>query len=156
MRYFTQSITLALVSMSLWAESGPGGNPYSVPQQATRGIAQAVQAPGLPADYQGAEVAVILTRGQFIPSTIKLRTGMRTRLVFATVNPKPGALVIEGMNLQRWVPNGEPAAQRPPERIEIEREVASDRVTEIVFDPISGNFPFHDALSGARGEIVVE
>lgn len=153
----TSCIKLALTAFCSFAiaESGPSANnnPRANPQS-TRGLAQI--AAGLPADYQGAEVAVILNRSQFTPSVIRLRPGLRTRLVFATVNPKPGALVVEGFNLQRWVPNQEPSTQRSPERLEIEREVSAERVTEVIFDPVVGTFPFHDALSGARGEIIVE
>jgi hypothetical protein len=112
-----------------------------------------VPMPGVP------DVAVILANNQFYPSRIKLRDGMQTRLIFATINKRPAALVFERLQIQRWIAKEE-GAQAPTEndriRFEATREVTSSRITEIVLEPKRGIYSFHDAMTGATGEIIVE
>lgn len=109
-----------------------------------------------PAPARGAEVAVVLTQDHFLPARIHLKEGQPTRLVFTTVNKKPAALVIESLQVQEWV-GREPASQVSGNSLdEINREISSSRVTEVVLEPRRGRYVFHDAISGARGEIWVE
>jgi hypothetical protein len=114
-------------------------------------------------EFSGPDVAVILARNQFYPSTIRLRSGSATRLLFTTVNRKPGALILERLEIQRWIPgdSGNTAGNRPMTeaeraRSEVDREVTSEKITEVLIDPKPGSYGFYDALSGATGEIVVE
>jgi len=100
----------------------------------------------------GPEVAIILAQSRFYPSRIRLKAGEKTRLVFATVNRKPAALVMEQFQVQRWVA----ASPVPHQPWEITRELSIDRLTEIIVEPTQGSYSFHDALSGAVGEIIVE
>lgn len=105
----------------------------------------------------GSEIAVILSKDRFFPSQIRLRAGVPTALVFTTVNKKPAALVIEQLSVQRWVAaEASPSIDRATAPTEITRELNADRVTTISFEPVKGKYGFHDALSGARGEIIVE
>ncbi len=95
------------------------------------------------------DVAVLLSNNQFFPSRIRLKEGSQTRLIFATLNKKPAALIIEKLQVQRWIAKGE-------DKQEITREISSSKVTEIVLSPVRGSYSFYDAMSGASGEIVVE
>jgi hypothetical protein len=106
----------------------------------------------------GPEVSVILAENRFYPSKIRLREGEPIRLVFTTVNPKPAALILEGLGMQRWLKQNMPpsSSEEARARWEVTREIASDRLTEIVLEPQPGTYTFHDALSGATGEITVE
>lgn len=105
----------------------------------------------------GSEIAIILSKDRFFPNQIRLRAGVPTALVFTTVNKKPAALVIEPLSVQRWVAaEASPSIDRATAPTEITRELNADRVTTISFEPVKGKYGFHDALSGARGEIIVE
>jgi hypothetical protein len=114
----------------------------------------------LPEFADGADISIILVNNRFYPSTIRLRGGSTARLLFTTVNRKPAALVMERLQVQRWIGRED----RPPMGIsevehakwELTREVGMDRITEIVIHPTDGTYTFHDALSGATGEIIVE
>ena len=133
---------------SLPATAGTYGGRLSVPY--TTPMAPLASVP---------DIAVILSNNQFYPSRIRLREGIQTRLIFTTVNRKPAALVIEKLQVQRWVANeghvpGKTEEERS--RFEANRELNSTRVTEVNFDPKKGIYSFHDALSGASGEITVE
>jgi hypothetical protein len=106
-----------------------------------------------------ADVSVILMNNQFYPSRIMLKDGVQTRLIFTTTNKRPAALVIERLQIQRWVAKEEERkASSEDERIrwEVNRELNSSRVTEVVIEPKEGVYSFHDAMSGATGEITVE
>jgi len=103
------------------------------------------------------EVAVILSAKRFFPARIRLKEGQSTRLLFTSLNPRPAALVIEQLQVQRWIASekGQSAGLgRVP--AEILREIGNNRMTEILLQPQRGTYTFHDALSGAVGEIVVE
>jgi Cupredoxin-like domain len=105
------------------------------------------------------ELSVILVGNQFFPSRLRLKDGMQTRIYFTTTNEKAAAIVIERTAIQRWVAReGErkPASELERAKLEITREVASNKVTEVVMDPVKGSYSFHDALSGAKGQIIVE
>jgi len=102
----------------------------------------------------GSEIAVVLYQDRFFPSRLVLRAGAPTTLVFATVNRKPAALVIEPISVQRWIASG--GRSDAGASLEINREVNIERVTVVSFEPVRGRYRFHDALGGARGEIVVE
>ncbi|MEZ4750826.1 MAG: hypothetical protein R3B54_09450 [Bdellovibrionota bacterium] len=105
------------------------------------------------------EVSVILSQQNFFPATIRLAPDKQAKLYFTTTNKKPAALIIERLNIQRWIAkDGAPVPQNDVERApwEITREVGFDRVTEVTIIPKKGSYSFYDALSGARGEIVVE
>ena len=110
-----------------------------------------VLAPALPS---GPEVSIILSGNQFYPARIQLREGMRTRLLFTTVNARPAALIMERARVQRWIA-GDPVKPRDP-RWETNRELAKNKVTEISLEPAAGSYSFHDAITGAEGEIFVE
>ena len=105
-----------------------------------------------------AEAAVILSRNQFYPQRVHVPQGTRVRIWFTTVEAKPAALIVEGLQMQRWIASENPSlsASSTPGYFELQREVTRDRVTEITLQPSAGKYPFFDALSGARGEIVVE
>ncbi|MBY0370473.1 hypothetical protein K2X33_07290, partial [bacterium] len=99
-------------------------------------------------------IAVVLYQDRFYPSRVVLRAGAPATLVFATVNRKPTALVIEPISVQRWIASG--GRTEGASALEINREVNIERVTVVSFEPVRGHYRFHDALGGARGEIVVE
>lgn len=103
------------------------------------------------------EVAVILSNDKFYPNRVKLIEGLPTRLMFATTNRKPAALIIEKLKVQRWIAK-EPKINMPQDAksAEINRELVTNRVTEITLEPRRGSYQFHDAVSGATGELVVE
>lgn len=105
----------------------------------------------------GTEIAIILSRDRFYPSQIRIRAGVPTTLIFTTVNKKPAALVIEPLAVQRWIASESPdPVERATKPAEITREINGDRATTVSFEPTKGKYGFHDALSGARGEIIVE
>ncbi len=152
--------------------NGPANSPVNnpilpPPPNAAAEMSSASQtAPLLPAprksalsEFSGPDVAIILAHNQFYPSTIRVRSGAPTRLLFTTVNRKPGALILERMDVQRWIP-GEPEAKPMTEaeraRTEVDREVTAQKITEVLIEPKPGNYSFYDALSGATGEIIVE
>ncbi len=113
-----------------------------------------------PTNVRGPEVAIVLTDGKFRPARLRLRSGETTRLLFTTLGHKPAALIIERLRVQKWLARPEEAAKRAPASNaapwEVNRELSSTRLTEIALDPVRGNYTFHDAISGATGEIVVE
>lgn len=105
------------------------------------------------------EVAIILHNGQFFPSKIKLRDGALAKLYFATINDKPAALIIERLQIQRWIAKEDqpkPTTEIDRAKYELTRELSRNRITEIKLEPTKGSYSFHDALSGARGQITVE
>jgi hypothetical protein len=105
-----------------------------------------------------AEAAIILSRNRFYPSKIQMPAGTKVRIWFTTVESKPAALIVEGLKMQRWIAS-ENASLTPstaPDYFELQRELTRERVTEITLEPSAGTYPFFDALSGARGEIVVQ
>lgn len=132
-------------ALSAWAEQFPANAPEvtlptpAVPAEKNPDADKEMVFPA------GSEIAVILYQDTFYPSKINLRAGAPATLVFATVNKKPAALIIEPIAVQRWIASGE-----------INREVNSERVTVVSFEAVKGRYRFHDALGGARGEIVVE
>ena len=89
---------------------------------------------------------------------------MPTTLIFATVNKKPAALVIEPANPPRAIASvpaapsvsGSVSVDRVNAPSEITREIVNERVTAVSFDPVPGRYFFHDALTKAKGEIIVE
>jgi hypothetical protein len=102
------------------------------------------------------EVAVVLSNDKFFPSRVKLFEGQPARLIFATTNRKPAALIIERLKFQRWIAK-EPKLSSPESgKFELNRELVTNRVTEVTFEPKRGSYTFHDAVSGASGEILVE
>lgn len=127
--------------------TGTVPNPTPAPQ----GVIENV----LPA---AAEAAIILSRNRFYPSKIQMPAGTKVRIWFTTVESKPAALIVEGLKMQRWIAS-ENASLTPstaPDYFELQRELTRERVTEITLEPSAGTYPFFDALSGARGEIVVQ
>ena len=105
------------------------------------------------------EVAIILHNGTFYPSKIRLKDATRTKLYFATINDKPAALIIERLQIQRWIAKEDqpkPTNEIDRAKFELTRELSRNRITEIQLETVRGNYTFHDALSGARGQIVVE
>lgn len=104
-----------------------------------------------------AEAAVILSRNQFYPQRVHVPQGTRVRIWFTTVEAKPAALIVEGLKMQRWIASeNSQNTGNSSGYFELQRELTRDRVTEITLQPSAGTYPFFDALSGARGEIVVE
>lgn len=138
----------------------------AVPKDAdktAKAAAKAASTPSVPvvvvprAAPAGPDVAVILSGNQFFPAKIRLRESERSRLLFTNLNRKPGALIIEKMNVQRWIANEDKGEQaRRSARMEIEREIGRTKVTEVALKPPRGVYTFHDAVSGASGEITVE
>lgn len=109
--------------------------------------------PGVP------DIAIILSNNQFFPSKIRLKEGVETRLIFTTTNKKPAALVMERLHIQRWIAKEKepvPASELDRARWEVNRELSASKMTEVVLDPKEGIYSFHDAISGASGEIEVE
>jgi hypothetical protein len=105
------------------------------------------------------EVSIILVEKEFFPSKIRLKEGVQTRLFFTTTNEKPAAVVVEQLQIQRWV--AKEGEQKPPSeeeraKWEAAKEVSKNRVTEVVIEPRRGTYSFHDVLSGAKGQIIVE
>jgi hypothetical protein len=110
-----------------------------------------------PPALAGTEVAIILEQNRFFPARIRLRENQLTTLMFTNVNKRPAALVFERMNVEKWVAaTSGPGETRPQNALEIDRELSTERITEIPIELASGSYSFHDALSGARGEIIVE
>jgi len=103
------------------------------------------------------EVAIILSAQRFFPARIRLKDGQATRLLFTSLNSRPAALVIEQLQVQRWIAS-EKGSNNGLGRVpaEILREIGNNRMTEVMLQPQRGTYTFHDALSGAVGEIVVE
>lgn len=109
--------------------------------------------PGVP------DVAIILSGKQFFPSRIRLKDGIATRLIFSTVNKKPAALVIERLQIQRWIAKeGDTPSENNTKlsKFEVTREISATRTVDITLDPKAGVYTFYDAISGATGEIAVE
>jgi hypothetical protein len=104
------------------------------------------------------EVSIILSNNKFFPSKFRLREGLPTKLFFTTVNKRPGALIIERLKVQRWIAKEKPPGDSEADRArwESSHEINSNKITEVVIEPKAGTYNFHDALSGATGEITVE
>jgi hypothetical protein len=105
------------------------------------------------------ELAIILVDKQFFPSKIRLKEGVQTRLFFTTTNEKPAAIVIEQMQIQRWVAKeGEQAPPTEADRAkwEASKEVNRNRVTEILIEPRKGSYSIFDVITGAKGQVIVE
>ncbi len=109
------------------------------------------------------EVSVILSGQQFVPARFRIKSGMKTKIYFTTTQRRPSALVIERLSIQRWIGQHDAqfsniATKESPKRDNdtINREINSQKMTEIILDPKPGTYGFHDPLSGARGEIIVE
>lgn len=49
------------------------------------------------------DFSIILSNNEFYPSKVILKSGTNVRLLFTTTNRKSSALVIERLNIQRWV-----------------------------------------------------
>ena len=105
------------------------------------------------------DFSIILSNNEFYPSKIVLKSGASVRLLFTTTNKKSAALVIEKLNIQRWVSSqidGDTKKELDRTKFEVNRELSANRVTEIEFQLKSGVYSFHDVITGASGEISVE
>lgn len=106
------------------------------------------------------EAAIILSGNQFYPARIRLKDSVQTKLYFTTMNDKPAALIIDRMQVQRWVAKEggqtKPSSETERSKMELTRELSKNKVTEILLDPKRGTYAFYDALSGARGQMIVE
>jgi hypothetical protein len=105
------------------------------------------------------EVSIILSNQMFFPARVQLRAGYQTRLYFTTTQKGPAALIIERLNIQRWIAKEGSAARvndTDGAPWEITRQLDRDRMTEVILTPRKGTYAFYDALSGARGELIVE
>jgi len=113
-----------------------------------------------PTNVHGPEFAILLTDGKFRPARVRLKAGETSRILFTTLGPKPAALIIERLRVQKWLTRPEEANKRSPASVnapwEVNRELSANRLTEIAIEPVKGNYMFHDAISGAAGEIIVE
>jgi hypothetical protein len=148
----------AVQALSNAASANVAGLTGAAPTQVTNPLpAAAVPAVEvvLPA---AAEAAVILSNNRFYPSKIQMPAGTKVRIWFTTVESKPAALIVEGLKMQRWIAaeNASLTPSTAPDYFELQRELTRERVTEITLEPSAGTYPFFDALSGARGEIVVQ
>ncbi|MFM8313910.1 MAG: hypothetical protein ACKOA8_06460, partial [Deltaproteobacteria bacterium] len=118
--------------------------PPTTPTRAARGVS---------------DFSIILAHQEFYPAKLVMKSGSSIRLLFTTTNRKPAALVIERLNIQRWVASsdeGQKKNELDRSKFEINRELTASRVTEIEFEPKPGVYSFHDVITGASGEIVVE
>lgn len=107
------------------------------------------------------EVAIILHGKQFFPSRIRLKAGVPTKVYFTTTAERPAAIVVEQLQVQKWLakdgnPDRKIASEYDRAKFEVTREVVANKMTEITFEPRRGTYGFHDAISGAKGQIVVE
>jgi hypothetical protein len=105
------------------------------------------------------DFSIILSNNEFYPSKVILKAGTSVRLLFTTTNRKSSALVIERLNIQRWVASQSDSDKKNEldrSKFEVNRELSLNRVTEIEFDPKPGVYSFHDVITGASGEISVE
>lgn len=107
------------------------------------------------------EIAVILHNKQFFPSRIRLKAGIPTKVYFTTTAERPAAIVVEQLQVQKWLakdgaPERKIASEYDRAKFEVTREVVANKMTEITFEPRRGTYGFHDAISGAKGQIVVE
>jgi hypothetical protein len=105
------------------------------------------------------DFSIILANNEFFPAKIVLKSGDTIRLLFTTTNRKSAALVVERLNIQRWVASSDDEQKKDEldrQKFEVNRELNSTRVTEIEFEPKPGIYGFHDAITGASGEILVE
>lgn len=134
-----------------------GQSPELMPSpQPRRYVASSTAEEDIPSIAPGGEVAVILAHQRFLPGRIHIPAGVETRLIFTTINQQPAALIIERLNVQRWINQAAAATTNSNIPWEINREVSSKHVTEILLKADKGIYSFHDALTGARGEIVVD
>lgn len=105
------------------------------------------------------DFSIILSNNEFYPSKIVLKPGSTIRLLFTTTNKKSAALVMEKLNIQRWISSqfdGEKTKELDRTKFEVNRELSANRVTEITFQAKPGTYSFHDVITGASGEISVE
>lgn len=106
------------------------------------------------------EVAVIISNKQFFPARLRMREGIQTKLYFTTTDERPAAVVIEKLQVQRWVAkeNEQPKTNSELEKakFEVTKEVNKHTITEILISPVRGNYSYHDVISGAKGQIIVE
>lgn len=105
------------------------------------------------------DFSIILSNNEFYPSKIVLRSGSSVRLLFTTTNKKSAALIIEKLNIQRWVASrdsNEKIKETDKSKFEVTRELNANRITEIELQPKPGVYSFHDVMTGASGEISVE
>ena len=110
-------------------------------------------------EYQGPEIAIIFSKGRFRPDRFRIPANKKVRLLFATTQKRPAALIIEKLKVQRWIAKEEQEKKKHPifrHSGEITREISAQKVTEILVNPETGTYKFHDALSGAMGEFIVE
>lgn len=140
------------------AEQGIPGNPLPAPTAVAPVMRERLELLGNSPTAEppvDAEIAIILHNSRFYPSRIKLKEGQPTRLFFTSLNQKPAALIVEELRVQRWIAKETGSAPQAPAG-EISRELSQNRITEISLQPKRGTYMFHDALSGAVGEILVE
>lgn len=125
-------------------------SPLPVPTAASTTSEKSMPAP--------AEVAVILSQNQFFPRKVHVSAIGQIRLWFTTVDPRPAALVLEGLKVQRWLAAelGMIPTAVGTEYYEVQRELTKERVTEVILQPPPGKYTFFDAVSGAEGELIVE
>lgn len=108
------------------------------------------------------EIAVILHNKQFFPSRIRIKAGIPTKVFFTTTADRPAAIVVEQLQVQKWLAkegggnDRKPASEYDRAKFEVTREVVNNKMTEITFEPRRGTYSFHDAISGAKGQIVCE
>lgn len=106
------------------------------------------------------EIAVILHNKQFFPSRIRLKAGIPTKVYFTTTGERPAAIVVEQLQVQKWLAkelgDRKLASEYDKAKFEVSRELMQNKMTEITFEPRRGTYSFHDAISGAKGQIVVE
>lgn len=105
------------------------------------------------------EVAIILVNKEFYPAKVRLKGGVQTRLFFTTTNEKPAAVIVEQLQIQRWVAKEnemEPQTESERAKWEAAKEVSRNRVTEITVEPRKGTYIFLDAITGAKGQLIVE
>jgi hypothetical protein len=143
----TKSVGTASVPKSVGTASVPKSvGTASVPVLGTASVPTPNEAP--PAQ----EAAVLFTPEGFFPNQVRLKANVPARLIFASVNKKPGALIVENLGIQRWVGERGLASDGS----EATRELLESRMAEVLVELPPGAYPFSDALSGAVGELKVE
>jgi hypothetical protein len=136
---------------------GPPRPPtVALPGKAKMGFSSRLQADALSMP----EVAVIISNKQFFPARLRMREGVQTKLYFTSTDERPAAVVIEKLQVQRWVAKENEGPKTTSEldkaKWEVTKEVNKHTITEILISPVRGNYSYHDVISGAKGQIIVE
>ncbi len=102
-----------------------------------------------------AELAVILQNGHFIPSKIRLREGLETKLILTNLERKPAALLVEAIALDQWLVRNKTSTVERHKNV-VQKELLTGQLVEVSYAFKKGEYVFQDPISGAYGQIRVE